>query len=144
MAFRFTLATVLRLREIAEEREERLLGQIQQQIGMVRENLTHMAARRVEIQQEREAELRARTSAALLQSSYAQIAALDLARQQAEEKLTKLEALRSEQMKIYTNAHRNRELLADMRETQHGEFVAARALREQKTMDDNFMSRRGR
>ena len=144
MAFRFTLATVLRLREIAEEREERLLGKILQQIRLLQDNLASIEVRREEIKQEREADLRARTSAAQLQSFYGQLAALELAKQQGQEHLTKLEALRAQQMKLYATAHRNRELLADMRETQREQFLAARALQEQKTMDDNFVSRRSR
>ena len=144
MAFRFTLATVLRLREIAEEREERLLGKILQQIRLLQDNLASIEVRREEIKQEREADLRARTSAAQLQSFYGHLAALELAKQQGQEHLTKLEALRAQQMKLYATAHRNRELLADMRETQREQFLAARALQEQKTMDDNFVSRRSR
>ena len=144
MAFRFTLATVLRLREIAEEREERLLGKILLQIAQKRQNIADIAARRKQLIESRQGELEATTSAAMLQSSYGQLAALDLARKQAEEELTKFELLRDKQMQIYSTAHNNRELLADMRTEQRAKHQEGLDLQNQKAMDDNFNARRER
>lgn len=144
MAYKFKLATVLRLREIAEEREERLLGKILEQIAQVRQNLVEIAERRGQLVQLRQSELEGRTSAAMLQSSYGQTAALDLAAKQAEEKLKQFEGLRDKQMQIYTAAHCDRELLADLRTEHRTKYQAALALQEQKAMDDNFNARRKR
>lgn len=144
MAFRFNLATVLRLREIAEEREERLLGQIHFQIGQAQQNLVEISAKRDEILRERQLRLEGKMSAAMLQSSYGRVIAIDLAEKQMKEKLAKLESLRMQQMLAYKNAHRNRELLSEMREEQKKSFNAERTLREQKAMDDNFVARMAR
>jgi flagellar export protein FliJ len=144
MAFRFTLATVLRLREIAEEKEERLLGKITQQIVVIRTNLADIEVRREQVVQERESDLHRNIQAAALQSFYGQLQALDFARQQAEEQLKKFESLRAQQMNVYSLAHRNRQVLADMRIEQREAFDTKRTQEEQKVMDDNFVSRRRR
>ena len=141
MGFKFSLATVLRLREIAEEREERLLGQILYRIVQGRQNLLDIAERRQKITNNRETELQTHTLAAQLQSFYGQLEAMDLAKKQAEEQLVKLEALRNQQLVIYSAAHRDREVLAGMRTEQKEKYQAARVMREQKDMDDNFISR---
>lgn len=141
MGFRFPLATVLRLREIAEEREERLLGQILYRIAQVRQNLIDIAERRQNLISTRESDLHISRPAAQLQSSYGQLDALELAKKQAEEQLAKLETLRSQQLVIYRTAHRDREVLAGMRTKQKDKYQADRSLREQKDMDDNFVSR---
>lgn len=141
MAYRFPLATVLRLREIAEEKEERLLAQIVHRVVLTKTNLADIAVRREQVMRERESSLKSNLSAAGLQSFYGQLEALELAKQQAEEQLQKLEVLRVQQMTIYSLAHRNRQLLDDMHVQQRGVYDAQRTRAEQKVMDDNFASR---
>ncbi len=144
MAFQFSLATVLRLREIAEEKEEQLLAKIVQRIVLTKTNLAEIAARREQVMRERESNLQSNILAAGLQSFYGQLQALDLAKQQAEEQLQKLETLRVQQMMVYSLARRNRQLLGDMRISQREAYEARRTRTEQKVMDDNFASRRQR
>jgi flagellar export protein FliJ len=142
MAFRFSLATVLRLREIAEEREERLLGQILQQIAQATQVIADLQAQRVHLIRQREADLQNQMSAAELHMSYTQLRALEDKQKPAAQHLTQLENLRIQQLKIYEAAHRNRELLTGMREEQLDTHRLEQTKVEQSVMDDNFISRR--
>jgi flagellar export protein FliJ len=142
MAFRFSLATVLRLREIAEEREERLLGQILQQIAQAVQMISDLETQRTNLIRQRETDLQSQMSAAELHISYAQLRALEDKQKQAREHLTKLETLRMQQLKVYEAAHQNRELLTGMREEQLDAHRLEQTKLEQSVMDDNFISRR--
>jgi flagellar export protein FliJ len=142
MAFKFTLSTVLRLREIAEEREERLLGQILSQISQNRQTLSELQAKYALLIQRRESELSRQMSAAELQIFYGQMRTVEDLLVKSKEQLVKLEIHRQQQMKVYENAHRNKELLTSMREDQQSIFRREQTRQEQKRMDDNFSARR--
>jgi flagellar FliJ protein len=142
MAFRFSLATLLRLREIAELREERLLVQIQNQIAQSRQSLADLAAQREGVVRQREQALQQTTSGFDLLDSYAQVKRLEGLEKSGREQLRKLLLLRDQQMKIYQTAHRNSEVLSDMSVAQKDAFYKERTKQEQSAMDDNFSSRR--
>lgn len=142
MAFRFSLATLLRLREIAEQREERLLGQIQNQIVQSRQMLSDLASQREGVIRQREQALKETTSGVDLLNSYAQVKNIEGLEESGRESLAKLSLLRDQQMKIYQGAHRNSEVLSEMRVEQKEEFYKERTKQEQSAMDDNFSSRR--
>lgn len=142
MAFRFSLATLLKLREIAEQREERLLGQIQSQIVQSRQSLVDLAAQREELFRVREEALRQSTSAVDLLNSYEQVRNVERLEESGREQLTKLTTLRDQQMKIYQGAHVKTEVLNEMRSGQKELFYKKLSKREQSVMDDNFSSRR--
>lgn len=144
MAFRFSLATLLRLKEIVAEREERLVGQIQSQIVQTTQTLGDLEMRRMQEIRCREVSLQSVSSAAEIASSYATVSSFEAMQQTGQEQLAKLDALRLQQMKIYEVAYRNKELLAGIKEDQHKIYLLARARQEQMTMDDNFSSRRPR
>jgi flagellar export protein FliJ len=142
MAFRFSLATLLKLREIAEQREERLLGQIQGQIVQARQFLVDLAAQREELFRIREQALQQSTSAVDLLHSYEQVRNVERLEQSGREQIVKLETLRDQQMKIYQAAHRKAEVLTEMRSDQKEMFYKELTKKEQGVMDDNFSSRR--
>ncbi len=144
MAFQFPLATVLRLREIAEEREERLLSQILGQIAQAQQTLADLSAQRALLICARESELQQRVSAAELHFSNAQIVLVEERQKKALEQLDKLETLRLQQVKIYEEAHRKRELLAGMRDEHLEHFRTEQSRREQNMLDDNFAARKSR
>jgi flagellar FliJ protein len=144
MRFRFPLAAVLRLREIAEEREERLLSEILRRIVQTREALDQLDAAMVVVAERRNSGLRASLSAAELQASYREVEALRAARQEHSEQLGKLEQLRLQQLAIYHAAHRGRRMLTEMRAEQRARFEATRAREEQKAADDLFLARHRR
>ena len=142
MAFKFSLATLLKMREITEQREERLLGQIQSQIVQARQSLVDLAAEREGLFQRREAALEQSISAVDLLNSYEQVRRVERLEITGRDQLTKLITLRDQQMKIYQGAHRKTEVLAEMRGDQKELFYKELTKKEQSAMDDNFSSRR--
>jgi flagellar export protein FliJ len=142
MAFRFSLATLLKLREIAEQREERLLGQIQSQIVQARQSLVDLATQREGLFRRREEALQQSTSAVELLNSYEQVRVVERHEENGRAQLEKLETLRVQQMKIYQDAHRKAEVLTEMRGDQKELFYKELTKKEQSVMDDNFSSRR--
>jgi len=142
MGFRFPLATVLRVREIAEDREERRLAYILSQIGRARQSLREVQTQNSNLILVREAQIRKQLSAAQLQISYNQLRALEIMQKEIQSQLSNLETLRDQQTKIYEAAHRDREVISGMREKQLGRFQYEQARREQNSMDDTFASRR--
>jgi flagellar FliJ protein len=144
MAFRFPLATVLRVRGIVEEREERLLQQILFEISQNRDALARMDA-------EIEGSNAARSEALFrsvpgfnVQASYGEVKDLKEARKEIEAQIEKLEQLRDKQIKIYEDARRNREMLTGMHKEQRSAYESDIAKREQAMLDDNYIARRGR
>lgn len=140
MAFQFSLETVLRVRKIAEDREERLLTQILQQMTECRQNLADLALRRANLLLERERLLEAKISAAELIFLHAQTRVVEGLEESGKQHLAGLEKLRTQQMRVYETAYGKRKLLATMREQQLDSFRAEQARAEQKEMDDRFAS----
>lgn len=141
MAFQFSLATVLRVREIAEEKEERLLTQILSQIAATRQELNDLKASVDMLLRRSERELATWISAAQLHITYGQMRALEVMQKDVAEQLLKLEALRDQQMKIYGAARRHREVLSQLREDQLEQYRYQLSRQEQALMDDNFAAR---
>ena len=144
MAFKFSLATVLRLREIAEDREERLLMQIRQQMAQSQQELVELDARCIAVIAQRESELTHQIPATELQDSYMQLSVLEERKRIVREHLLKLETLRLQQMKIYEAAHRDLEVIEQIRKEKLDLFRREQVRREQHDMDDNFAARRAR
>ena len=144
MGFRFTLAAVLRLREIAEEREERLLSSILRKIAQTRQAIEDVDAALLQMALGHDAGLSSTMVAGELQSFYERREILRAARRSHEEQLVKLEELRRQQLAIYQQAHRGRRMLTDMRMDQRAAWHAERSRLEQKAADDLFLARRSR
>lgn len=144
MAFAFSLATVLRFREILEDREQRLLQKILFEFTQVLENLARTEAAIAGCDDSRREEILKPLIGHHFQASYEEVKALKQTREELKVTLGKLEQLRDRQLRVYESARRNREMLTDMREEKRGAYEADMARREQKTLDDNFIARRGR
>jgi flagellar export protein FliJ len=144
MAFKFSLVTVLRLREIAEDREERLLMQIRQQVAQSQHELAELDAQCLALIAERESELTNQIQAASVQNSYMQISVLEARKKGVREHLMALETLRVQQLKVYEKAHQNREVIEQIRKDNLEVFQREQVRREQHDMDDNFAARRAR
>jgi flagellar FliJ protein len=142
MAFKFPLATLLRLREIAEQREERLLGQIQAQIAQSRQTLSDLATQRKSLIVQREKITQQSTPSAEIVGFYDRIRKIEELEKTGGEHLAKLEVLRIQQMKVYETARGKKELLDGIREEQLQVYRSTQTRREQSVMDDNFSSRR--
>jgi len=76
--------------------------------------------------------------------SYGEVKELQQSRENLLVQIQKLEQLRDRQRIVYEVARRNREMLTDMREDKRGLYESDVARREQKTLDDNYIARRGR
>lgn len=144
MAFKFSLATVLRVREIAEDKEERLLTQILGQIAKTKQELNDLQAQVDMLLRRTENELASSISAAQLHITYGQMRALEVMQKDVAEQLTKLEMLRDQQMKVFATARRNREVISQLREDQMERFKYELSRQEQALMDDNFSAQLNR
>ena len=142
MAFRFPLAAVLRLREIAEEREERLLTGILRQMQQVREEISSLDYALAQTAVVRASALASVTHAAELQCLHERRESLLLARLAQEQQLAKFEELRHQQLSAYQQAHQSRTVLTDMRAAHREAWEGQRTRNEQKAADDIFLSRR--
>jgi flagellar export protein FliJ len=144
MAFKFSLATVLRVRTIVEEREERLLQQILQQLTNTLQQIDQADSDIAKCNAGRHEAVFQNSIGVQVHASYTELAHLKLHRNALEEQLCKLGQLRDVQIKAYNTARRNREMLTDMREEKREIYDADVAGRDQKALDDNYIARMGR
>jgi len=144
MPFQFSLATVLRIRGILEEKEERMLQQILFELTQTREALARTEAEILESDASRCADIFKTRIGHNIHASYGEINELKQNRKSLEEKIEKLEQLRDMQVVVYETARRNREMLTGMHQVQRTAYESGLARMEQKTIDDNFIARRGR
>jgi flagellar export protein FliJ len=141
MAFKFPLATVLRVRTIREEREERMLQQIMFEIAQTVRLVEH-----IDNELSRRNVRRGTTTFTTVEgndvhASYGELASLYHHRKEVGAHLEKLEQLKDMQIKVYETARRDREMLTDMRNDQRDEYAFNMAKREQKSLDDIFGAR---
>jgi flagellar FliJ protein len=144
MAFQFSLATVLRIRGIVEEREERMLQKILFEIAQTLETLACTKAEIAGSDASRLADTFKSFLGRNLHASYGEARALVQSREDLEAQIEKLEQLRDRQLIVYQQARRNREMLTDMQEEKRDAYESDVARTEQKTLDDNYIARRGR
>jgi flagellar export protein FliJ len=144
MAFHFSLAAVLRVRVIVEEREEGRLQKILFDISKVFDDLERIDTQIEEADNARHAEVLKPCIGLDVQACYGGVKELKQCRKDLEDKIQKLEEARDKQLATYEAARRNREMLTDMREKKRTAYEVEMNKREQKTLDDNFISRRGR
>jgi flagellar export protein FliJ len=144
MSFQFPLATVLRIRVVLEEKEERMLQQILSEIAQTREAIVRTDAEIAESDASRHSEVFKARVGHNIHAFYGRMNELKQNRKNLEEQLGKLEQLRTMQIAVYETARRNREMLTGMHEEQRSAYETGLARMEQKTIDDNFIARRGR
>lgn len=144
MAFQFSLATVLRVRIIREEREERMLQQILHRINLTMQSIHEVDAQMEHANRARGSELFKPVAGRQVHNEYGEISYLRESRKALCGQLEQLEQLKEKQFVIYEAARREREMLTEMHEKKRGVYDFEMARREQKTLDDNFVARRGR
>jgi flagellar export protein FliJ len=144
MAFQFSLATVLRMRGIVEEREVGILQKILLDISKSFDDLERADALFAELDASRHAEVFKPCIGLEVHASYGELNELRQRRKDIEGQIQKLEQARDEQLIVYDAARRNREMLTDMREKKRTAFDSEMSKREQSTLDDNYIARRGR
>jgi len=141
MAFKFPLATVLRVRTIREEREERMLQQILFEIGQTVRLIEHIDNELSRRNVRRGTNTFVTVEGNDVHASYGELASLYHHRKEVGVHLEKLEQLRDIQVKAYETARRDREMLTDMRNDQKDEYAFNMAKREQTSLDNIFGAR---
>jgi flagellar export protein FliJ len=141
-AFRFPLATVLRLRESIEQREERALQKIQLEMARVSHQIEQVTTHIAEAQAAREQALRQQIPAVELQTMLWGAQAAIAKKDALLETLHALEQQRIQQLNVYQAAHRDHETLLNMAAEQRSAYELHQARVEQKFLDDVFMARR--
>ena len=144
MSFKFPLATVLRIRESLEEREERALQKIQIEIVRVVQRLEELGAAMDRAHQAREQAMQQPIPAGQLHTLLWEAQAIADQSESLLHALGVLEQQREAQMQIYQAAHRDREMLTEMFNRQQDAYVRESVRAEQKQLDDIFIARRHR
>ncbi len=144
MPARFPLDTVLKVRENAELREERVLSQILAQISETRRSLDRIDIDLAGTFAARQSEIEQPLLASHLHSSYARRALLQQARTDLVLRISQWIDLRDRQMSIYQAARRDREMITDLREQHRTNQQRELARKEQSALDEIFLARRGR
>jgi len=144
MPFRFSLATVLRIRESIELREEQALMRIQLEMTRIANQIEELSATIAKAYLAREREMQQPIPASHLQMYISQMNAAAEKRKALYVEFLALEQQRIKQMRIYQAAHRDREALTDMSKKQRDVYEHEQALSHQKNLDDIFVARRQR
>jgi flagellar export protein FliJ len=144
MAFRFPLATVLRVRESIEQREERALQRLQLEIARARRQIEELSAQIANAHLAREEALRHPIPAGHLHTMLWDAQAAVEKKKTLLHALHTLEQQRDQQMKLYQAAHRDREMLTDMQDQQLSAYQQEQSRTQQKHLDDIFIARRQR
>jgi flagellar export protein FliJ len=144
MAFRFTLAAVLKYRENIEQREYFALERIQQEVARVEARIQQVEEQHSAVRQRRDAELARGIASIHLQTAYEQELALDKQLDKLQAQLQELQGRRRQCLKTYQLARQKREVLDHLRVRQLEAYRRAQAKRQQTTLDDIFLSRQRR
>ena len=141
MAFRFSLASVLRLRESLEKREEIALQMIQMEIALLRRNIDELTA---EIAQRYEGLQAQMLHPVEARRMHLMLNEIDQAIDVRQDLILKLEVSlqkQHEQLKAYRNAVRDRRTLSEMRSQKLAEYEQSQQRLQQKFIDDIFAAR---
>ena len=144
MPFQFSLTTVLRVRSIIEEREERMLQRILFEIATTVEAIARSHSGIAGWDASRRTDVFKACFGTNIHASYGEVEELKLSIKELEEKLEKLEQLRDKQLAVYRTARMNREMISDMYVKTRDIYNLDLARREQKALDDNYVSRKVR
>ena len=144
MPFRFPLATVLRVRESLEKREERALQKIQLEMARVSHQIEELTARIAKSHVAREQAMAQPIPARDLHTLLWEVQAAGEKKKALHHDLQILEQQRNEQIKVYREAHRDRETMTDMSNKQRDLYEQEQARTQQKSLDDIFIARRHR
>jgi flagellar export protein FliJ len=144
MPFRFPLATVLRVRESLEKREERALQKIQLEMARVSHQIEELTARIAKSHNARELAMAQPIPARDLHTLLWEVQAAAEEKKALHHDLQTLEQQRDQQIKVYRQAHRDRETMTDMSNKQRDIYEQEQARAQQKSLDDIFIARRHR
>jgi flagellar export protein FliJ len=141
MPFRFSLTTVLKVRENIEQKESRALEKCYVELSAAQGRLWEAEQNISREQQEREAELKQGTSAFQLQMSLEEERRLKEVRDQHIKKLAEAQARLREQIEIYKRARQQRDTMEELRIQQAEEYRREQLKNEQQERDELFLMR---
>jgi flagellar export protein FliJ len=144
MAFRYSLLSILRLRQALERQEEQKLLALAARVARLRLAIGAMDAEQVQTQRDLLDHLNQGGVAAELQFAGICTTAYQRVRKQLLEQMNECEAERLEQMKAYRHARQKREILEGLREHQEAAYVLESLRREQQNADEAFLLRQYR
>jgi len=139
--FQFTLATLLRVRESIEKREEIALQRAEAEVVRARQQIEELTSRIAHAAEAREKALQAPIKAHELQNMEAELNAVVAARTALIQRLQVLKEQREAQMKRYQAAYSNRQMLTDLSTQQRNEYEQEETRAQQKRIDDIFAAR---
>lgn len=141
MAFRFSLETVLRFRESVEKREELALQKLLLESARIHREIDKLTAEIAGAHEARNKAMQQPVMAVHLQMMLNQIDSVADRKKTLTKSLDALEEERAIQTKKYQVAHRERQMLSDMRDRQHAAYDQEHARVQQKFLDDIFATR---
>ena len=141
MAFRFSLAAVLKLRESLEKQEYSRLLILRKEITDIQNEIQASLEHELLAEENRKTELGRGMPASHLQDSYEKARALQQQREILKVTLKETEKRREEQLKRYQAARQGREMLEKIREQQYSEYLQEKNKKEQTLVDDLFLAR---
>jgi flagellar export protein FliJ len=141
MAFRFKLDAVLRFRDGVEHTEEAALYRIVREIADAEAELQQIKINQDRLREQREQELILKLPAVHLLEIAERELELKNTAEELRLRLQQLEAHRVKQLAIYQSAHRDREVLSELRHHQKQAHELEQGRQEQKTLDDLFLAR---
>jgi len=141
MAFRFSLAAVLKYREALEQRELAALERVQSEIALLEVQIHTAEGDLCRLEQHRDEELHRGMPSVHLQDAIAQEHALNHLKKELTDKQEEQKARRQEILKAYEEAHQKRQLLDKLRARRFDQYSREQAKAEQAAIDDLFLSR---
>jgi flagellar export protein FliJ len=141
MAFRFSLAAVLKYRKSLEQREYIALGRVHQEIAQVDLQLQQCEAWRSEAMRRRETETVSGIVSVHLQDAYERERGLESQRDDLQVKRQELNVKRVQCLKAYELARQKREILEELHSQQLQAYILDQSRREQRRVDDMFLAR---
>lgn len=144
MAFRFSLATVLRLRESLERKEQMTLEMCYQHLATAQRRLSEVDAWLDYKRREYDEDLLQGTHAADLQFRVDERGRMETLRENVLLEIAEAQERLRLQIEAYRSARRQREIISELRKAQFEHYRYQEAAQEQKMRDDLFLLRRQR
>ena len=142
MAFRFTLAPLLRLRQSIERQRTLKLQEANLQVSRAQEKLAQLERSLAESANSDASALQAGRTAAELHFAYVLRENLHLFRQELHSDILKLELLRQQALGEYHQAYREREVLETLRAREHRVHQQEQLRRQQRELDATYLLQR--
>jgi flagellar export protein FliJ len=141
MAFRYSLQSLLRLRQSLERQEEQRLFAIAAVVARLRAEIDQFRQDNLESTRAALGEMGGALSGASLQYAAFCGAAFDKARKKLEQQLEEAERKRLAQLRIYQASRQKSEILQGLRERQEAVYELELARHEQQAADEAFLIR---